>query len=155
MAECWAPRCAVRRTGATPRTNGPPASATATCYSTGLLCPSQNTFCALACQRRGTPTDLPDSPEYAAHVAARGQLGSASQGFSSRRVFTLARERDLDLDFHVDENGNARARGLRYVALKATEHGYEGRVVAGHCWCALARTRSPIAPRDLTHLLTC
>ncbi len=95
-------------------------------------------------------------------------------------MFTLARERDLDLDFHVDENGNARARGLRYVALKATEHGYEGRVVAGHCWCALARarsttaprnliglpaprnpnptlarTRATTAPRDLTHLLTC
>ena len=50
------------------------------------------------------------------------------------RIFTLAAERDLDLDFHVDENGNARARGLRYIAQKAVQHGYQGRVVAGHCW---------------------
>jgi cytosine deaminase len=53
------------------------------------------------------------------------------------RIFSLAKERDLDLDFHTDENGNAAARGLRYVSLKAIEHGYEGRVVCGHC-CSLA-----------------
>jgi cytosine/adenosine deaminase-related metal-dependent hydrolase len=50
------------------------------------------------------------------------------------RIFTLAKERDLDLDFHTDENGNALARGLRYVAEKAVQHGYQGRVVCGHCW---------------------
>jgi hypothetical protein len=51
------------------------------------------------------------------------------------RIFTLAKERDLDLDFHTDENGNELARGLRYVAQKAVQHGYQGRVVCGHCWC--------------------
>lgn len=50
------------------------------------------------------------------------------------RVFTLAKERNLDLDFHTDENGNALARGLRYVAEKTILHGYQGRVVCGHCW---------------------
>lgn len=114
-------------------------------------------------------------------------------------IFTLAKERDLDIDFHTDENGNELARGLRcvrfalgsmhnsscgrllgqahlsvgcrlaaagccswvaggglmvcqasigpplpnvvlawlgcrYVAQKAFEHGYQGRVVCGHCW---------------------
>ena len=49
-------------------------------------------------------------------------------------IFTLAKERDLDLDFHTDENGNELARGLRYVAQKAIQHGYQGRVVCGHCW---------------------
>ena len=53
------------------------------------------------------------------------------------RIFTLAKERDLDLDFHTDENGNEAAKGLRYVAEKAIQHGYEGRVVCGHC-CSLA-----------------
>jgi cytosine/adenosine deaminase-related metal-dependent hydrolase len=52
----------------------------------------------------------------------------------SRRIFTLAKERNLDLDFHVDENPNERAKGLRYVAQKAIQHGYQGRVVCGHCW---------------------
>ena len=50
------------------------------------------------------------------------------------RVFTLAKERDLDLDFHVDENGNERAKGLLYIARKTIQHGYQGRVVCGHCW---------------------
>jgi cytosine/adenosine deaminase-related metal-dependent hydrolase len=53
------------------------------------------------------------------------------------RIFTLAKERDLDLDFHCDENGNEAAKGLRYVAEKTIQHGYEGRVVCGHC-CSLA-----------------
>ncbi len=30
-------------------------------------------------------------------------------------IFTLAKERDLDIDFHTDENGNELARGLRCV----------------------------------------
>lgn len=50
------------------------------------------------------------------------------------RIFTLAKERDLNIDFHTDENGNELARGLRHVAQKTVEHGYQGRVVCGHCW---------------------
>lgn len=52
-------------------------------------------------------------------------------------IFTLAKERDLDLDFHTDENGNELAKGLRYVAEKTIKFGYQGRVVCGHC-CSLA-----------------
>ena len=52
------------------------------------------------------------------------------------RIFTLAKERNLDLDFHVDENGNERAKGLLYIARKTIQHGYHGRVVCGHCWYA-------------------
>jgi len=50
------------------------------------------------------------------------------------RIFTLAKERDLNIDFHTDENGNELARGLRHVAQKTVQHGYQGRVVCGHCW---------------------
>lgn len=56
--------------------------------------------------------------------------------FRLRSIFTLAKERDLDLDFHTDENGNEPAKCLRYVAQKAIEHGYQNRVVCGHAWCA-------------------
>lgn len=41
----------------------------------------------------------------------------------------------MDLDFHVDENGNEAAKGLLYVSQKAIQHDYRGRVVCGHCWC--------------------
>ena len=50
------------------------------------------------------------------------------------RVFKLASERGLDLDFHVDENGNREAQGLRHIARKVVEHGFKGKVVCGHCW---------------------
>jgi cytosine/creatinine deaminase len=53
------------------------------------------------------------------------------------RIFSLAKQRNLLLDFHVDENGNERSKGLRDIAMKTIEHGYEGRVVCGHCWYAL------------------
>lgn len=48
-----------------------------------------------------------------------------------------AQARNLLLDFHSDENGNEAAKGLRHIARKALQHGYQGRVVAGHC-CSLA-----------------
>ena len=49
-------------------------------------------------------------------------------------MFALAAERGLDLDFHVDENRNVAAKGLRYVAQKALQHRFPGRIVCGHCW---------------------
>eukprot|EP00873_Tetraselmis_striata_P044172 jgi/Tetstr1/464436/TSEL_000109.t2 len=53
------------------------------------------------------------------------------------RIFGLAKARDLYLDFHVDENGNAQAQGLRCIAEAAIRHEYQGRVVCGHC-CSLS-----------------
>lgn len=51
------------------------------------------------------------------------------------RLFALAKERELDVDLHVDEA--ARADALPHVARAAIRHGYEGRVTCGHC-CSLA-----------------
>ncbi|KFI26741.1 cytosine deaminase [Haematobacter massiliensis] len=51
------------------------------------------------------------------------------------RLFALARERDLDVDLHVDEAAVASA--LPHVARAVLRHGYEGRVTCGHC-CSLA-----------------
>jgi len=50
-------------------------------------------------------------------------------------LFTFAKERDLDVDLHVDEAAVANALGP--VALATLRHGYEGRVTCGHC-CSLA-----------------
>jgi cytosine deaminase len=53
------------------------------------------------------------------------------------RVVVLAAERGLDLDFHVDENGDPGARVLAHVARAVLRHGFEGGVACGHC-CSLA-----------------
>lgn len=51
------------------------------------------------------------------------------------RLFTLAAERDLDIDLHVDEA--AQAGALPHVARATIRHGWQGRVTCGHC-CSLA-----------------
>ena len=53
------------------------------------------------------------------------------------RLFTLARDRDLDVDLHVDESGDPTGAALPAVARATVRHGYEGRVTCGHC-CSLA-----------------
>src|SRR5258708_16058915 len=52
-------------------------------------------------------------------------------------VFTLAEERGLDLDMHVDESSDPEARTLIRIARLALKRGFKGRILAGHC-CALA-----------------
>jgi cytosine deaminase len=52
------------------------------------------------------------------------------------RVFALAEERGLDLDFHVDEGLDAEARSLRLIAETARRRDFRGRVNCGHC-CAI------------------
>jgi cytosine/creatinine deaminase len=53
------------------------------------------------------------------------------------RLFALAQERQLDLDFHTDESGNPADVTLRYVAEAAIRHNFTGQIVCGHC-CSLA-----------------
>ncbi|MBO6785080.1 MAG: cytosine deaminase, partial [Alphaproteobacteria bacterium] len=52
-------------------------------------------------------------------------------------VFTLAAERNLDLDFHVDETLDPRATTLRTIAEAARRHDFQGQVNCGHC-CAFS-----------------
>lgn len=68
------------------------------------------------------------------------------------RTFTLAKERNLDLDFHTDETNDPQSITLRHVAAAALRHGYEGRVVCGHC-CSLAVQNPEEAQKtmDLVH----
>ena len=53
------------------------------------------------------------------------------------RVFRLAGERGLDLDFHVDETDDPGARSFERIARATMAHRFGGRVVVGHC-CSLA-----------------
>ena len=57
--------------------------------------------------------------------------------YAIERLFTLAVERGLDLDLHVDEILDPAARSLRLVAETALKLGFKGKIVCGHC-CSLA-----------------
>ncbi|HEV8022992.1 MAG TPA: cytosine deaminase [Candidatus Lustribacter sp.] len=48
-------------------------------------------------------------------------------------LFALARERQLDVDLHVDETGDPGARSLIRVAQLARAHGFPGDILCGHC----------------------
>ncbi|MDM0017454.1 cytosine deaminase [Variovorax saccharolyticus] len=48
------------------------------------------------------------------------------------RVFTLAAERGLDLDLHVDESTDPRSRALIRVARTAQALRFQGRILCGH-----------------------
>ncbi|MDR2726844.1 MAG: amidohydrolase family protein, partial [Deltaproteobacteria bacterium] len=47
-------------------------------------------------------------------------------------VFRIARQYDMDLDFHQDFSDNADKMSIRYLAEKTIENKYEGRVSVGH-----------------------
>ena len=62
----------------------------------------------------------------------------ADQAMLLDRLFALAAARGVDVDVHVDENGNAESRGLLAVASAALRcAGFRGRLTCGHC-CSLA-----------------
>jgi cytosine deaminase len=53
------------------------------------------------------------------------------------RMFTLATERNLSLDFHADENNDPQSRTLHHIAEAAIKHDFNSQIVCGHC-CSLA-----------------
>jgi cytosine/creatinine deaminase len=53
------------------------------------------------------------------------------------RLFALASRHHLDIDLHVDETDDPAAATLPFVARATLRHGFNGRVVCGHC-CSLA-----------------
>lgn len=52
-------------------------------------------------------------------------------------VFTLAKKRGLNLDFHADENGEIDSICLQKIAAAAWRHQFTGKIICGHC-CSLA-----------------
>lgn len=84
---------------------------------------------------------------------ARGVLGAVTYMVDDLdrhldTLFRAASERNLDLDFHVDETHDPDARSLRAIAEAATRNRYEGQIVCGHC-CSLARQDDDEADRTL------
>jgi len=63
------------------------------------------------------------------------------------RLFQLAAERGLDLDFHADESDDPQGAGLRAIAEAKLRHRFAGSVTVGHC-CSLAL--QPAAEIDRT-----
>jgi cytosine deaminase len=53
------------------------------------------------------------------------------------QVFTLAKERDLSLDFHVDENNDYDSVCLHKIAEIALKYQFLNKIICGHC-CSLA-----------------
>ncbi len=51
-------------------------------------------------------------------------------------VFALAKSRNLELDFHADENGDPESICLQKIAEAAIRHQFEGKITCGHC-CSL------------------
>ena len=64
------------------------------------------------------------------------------------RVFELAEQRGLDLDFHVDETGDPSSDCLLRIARTALRRKFPGRIVAGHC-CSLAVQEREVADRTM------
>jgi len=76
-------------------------------------------------------------------AAARGVLGAVTYMVPDLdalldRMFALAIEHDLDLDFHADETDAVDAVSLKKLAEAALRHRFEGKILVGHC-CSLAR----------------
>ena len=67
------------------------------------------------------------------------------------RVFSLARDRDLDLDFHADETDSPNSNGLEAIAEATMRFGWQGRVTAGHC-CSLACRPAADAERTIARV---
>ncbi len=63
-------------------------------------------------------------------------------------VFTLAKERGLNLDFHADENGNPNSISLERIAKAAIRHEFAGKIICGHC-CSLAVQPLDIAEKTI------
>ena len=61
------------------------------------------------------------------------------------RLMTLATERSLDLDLHVDESTDPRSRALIRVAQIASRVGFAGRILCGHCTSLALQTDEFIA----------
>jgi cytosine deaminase len=61
-------------------------------------------------------------------------------------VFQLARQFDVDADFHVDFFDEPEHLHIRYIAEQAIRHGWQGRVALGHCTELAALTPVDLAP---------
>jgi len=75
----------------------------------------------------------------AAHGGLLGGVALPAPELDRRldRLFALAADRGLDLDFHADESDDLDAQALAAIARAKLRHRFPGKVTVGHC-CSLA-----------------
>ncbi|CCI13787.1 Cytosine deaminase [Microcystis aeruginosa PCC 9806] len=66
-------------------------------------------------------------------------------------TFKLAQERGLNLDFHLDENGDSDSTCLAAIARTAIKEQFSGQIICGHC-CSLA-VQSPEIIKETLNLV--
>ena len=66
-------------------------------------------------------------------------------------TFKLAQERGLNLDFHLDENGDPDSTCLAAIARTAIKEQFSGQIICGHC-CSLA-VQSPEIIQETLNLV--
>lgn len=66
-------------------------------------------------------------------------------------TFKLAQERGLNLDFHLDENGDPDSICLAAIARTAIKEQFDGQIICGHC-CSLA-VQSPEIIQETLNLV--
>ena len=96
--------------------------------------------CLVSCENVGPDTHFPAVADIVAESS--GVLGMVTYPVPDleqrlRYFFSLASDRGLDADFHVDETMDPTSETLRQIAEAVIETGFEGKVVAGHC-CSLS-----------------
>ncbi|WP_287313935.1 cytosine deaminase [Moorena sp. SIO1G6] len=86
-----------------------------------------------------TPAGMTLADKIAEVGGILGGVAYSNQDLEAQldRVFSLAKERNLNLDFHADENGNPDSHCLRKIAQAAIRHQFTGKIICGHC-CSLA-----------------
>lgn len=78
-------------------------------------------------------------------------LNDPDPGRALDRIFALARDRNLDLDFHADETDNPSSNALEAIAEATIRFDWQGRVTAGHC-CSLACRPAAAAERTIARV---
>ncbi|MEE8172419.1 MAG: amidohydrolase family protein [Alphaproteobacteria bacterium] len=91
-------------------------------------------------QNKGTEELMWQAMEAGADVVGGMPFNEKHPQDSARHIgiaFEIAKKFDADIDMHVDETDDVNARTLEMLAEQTLEHGWQGRVTAGHT-CALA-----------------
>lgn len=97
-------------------------------------------------QASGTETLLAEALRRGADVIGGCPYNDTDANAQIDIVFRLARQFDVDADFHVDFFDEPEHLHVRYIAEQAIRHGWQGRVVLGHCTELAALPPADLAP---------
>jgi cytosine deaminase len=97
-------------------------------------------------QASGTETLLAEALRRGADVIGGCPYNDTDANAQIDIVFRLARQFDVDADFHVDFFDEPEHLHVRYIAEQAIRHGWQGRVVLGHCTELAALPPVDLAP---------